>query len=163
MIELTHTTILERRRALFSECMRYRYLLDIVWDERLPLMAGIGLNPSTATHEANDQTISKMCGFARREGCGGLRMLNIFAWRSTDPKGMKAASEPVGEDNDLDELLKGVTGPIVACWGAHGSHRDRGPWVRNCIPGMVCFGLNIDGSPKHPLYLLSASKLYPYT
>jgi hypothetical protein len=143
--------------------MLYRFLLDIVWDESLPLLAGIGLNPSTATHEVNDRTISKMCGFARREGCGGLRMLNIFAWRATDPKGMKAAPEPIGDGNDVKKMLDLVRGPVVACWGNHGAHLGRGPHIRELIPGMVCFGRNNDGSPKHPLYLRATRRIYPFT
>lgn len=164
MIEELHQTILERRRALFSECMKYRFLLDIVWDEELPLFAGIGLNPSTADHVQNDPTITRMCGFARRENCGGVRMLNAFAFRATLPKDMLAAADPTGTpDNDLERLMDGVTGPRVACWGTHGNMWNRGDVIRRRIPNLQCFGRNRDGSPKHPLYLRADTKLEPFS
>ena len=163
MIEEINNGILERRRAIFSECMKYRFLLDIVWNESLPLFVGIGLNPSTATHLKMDNTMTKMCGFALREGCGGVRMLNAFAYRATEPKDMLAADDPIGKDNDLVKLMDGCAGPRVACWGRDGKMWDRGDVIRRKIPNLLCFGRNKDGSPKHPLYLRADTKLEPFS
>jgi hypothetical protein len=38
--------IFEKRIAILSDCEKYRYLLEIVWDRSLPLCQFIGLNPS---------------------------------------------------------------------------------------------------------------------
>jgi hypothetical protein len=37
------------RRAAFSACGNYRYILLITWDSSLPRMASVGLNPSIAS------------------------------------------------------------------------------------------------------------------
>lgn len=48
--------------AVFSQCGKYRYLLKREWDASLPKVLYIMLNPSTASHETEDQT-SKQCLF----------------------------------------------------------------------------------------------------
>lgn len=146
----------EQSGALFSICRRYRYRLWRSWDTEKPLVAFIGLNPSTADETLDDPTIRRCIGFARDWGFGGMAMLNIFAFRATDPKVMKAAADPIGPANDV--WLAKTAGEVsltVACWGSHGSHLDRGAQVlRSVLTGpLKCFGLTAGGQPKHPLYL----------
>ena len=62
----------EKRTAIFGEDHVYRYTLDIVWDESLPLCQVIGLNPSTADEFKVDPTVRRCKDFARRFGCGGI-------------------------------------------------------------------------------------------
>lgn len=55
----------------------------------------------------------RLCGgFAKREGYGGMVILNLYAFRTKDPKARMAAAVPVGPDND--RVLAGVTGTVVA-------------------------------------------------
>jgi hypothetical protein len=162
MITRAHRTILQGRTATYSDCERYRYTLLIVWNQTLPVMGLIGLNPSTATEKDDDPTIRRGIGFAKRERCGGLMMLNLFAFRTTDPKVMKLEDDPVGPDNALGVLTGMCDGPIVACWGTHGVHMKRGEYIRKCLPELLCFGLNKDGTPKHPLYLKGTTRLEPF-
>ncbi|MFC6644511.1 DUF1643 domain-containing protein [Granulicella cerasi] len=150
-----------KRTAKFSPCRLYRYTLDIVWDESLPMAAFIGLNPSTADEFQDDPTVRRCRGFAEREGCGGMRMLNIFGYRATDPKVMLAIEDPVGVGNVLHKLIAPIAGPRIACWGSHGMHLGRGAAVAAKIPGLMCFGWNANGMPKHPLYLRADAKLLP--
>ena len=58
------------------------------------------LNPSTATEVQNDPTVERCERRARALGFGAFRVCNIFAWRDTDPRAMRAAAEPVGPEND---------------------------------------------------------------
>jgi hypothetical protein len=162
VIESRNDTLLVKRRALFSDCERYRYLLDIVWDESLPLAVVIGLNPSTADAFQDDPTVRRWVSFAQGWGCGGVRVLNLFAWRATDPAAMKAAVAPMGADNCLWKLMEGATGPVVACWGTHGAHQGRGKMMAAILKNLQCLGRNADGSPRHPLYLRSDTELEPY-
>ncbi len=43
------------------------------------------LNPSTADHVHDDPTIRRCMGFARAWGYGGIAVVNLYAWRATDP------------------------------------------------------------------------------
>ncbi len=121
-----------------------------------PVMAFIGLNPSTADEVEDDPTITRCINYAKKWGYGGLFMLNIFAYRATDPKDMKAAPDPVGVDNDAYILrVADKAGLIVAAWGNHGGYLERGREVCQLLADrkIHCLGITKAGMPKHPLYL----------
>ncbi len=144
--------------AEFSQCDLYRYVLTRIWDPSRPALVLILLNPSTATHEINDATITRCMVRAGRMGYGGLVILNAFAWRATDPEDMKAAAEPIGQYNDEVIVEYAANAPLVICgWGTHGGHLGRDAQVLTLLRshGIVpwCLGLNADSSPRHPLYL----------
>lgn len=158
------------RGASFSECERFRYHLWRVWNAQLPRMVIIGLNPSTADEATDDRTISKCCQFAKREGCGGLSMVNLFAFRATKPPVMMNDPAPIGEENDaiLSDLCDGgaliQVGRLVAAWGTDGSflERDKAVWSWLKYRKPLCFGHTKDGHPKHPLYLPAKTPLVAY-
>jgi uncharacterized protein DUF1643 len=64
----------------------YRYSLTRVWDEALPTITFVLLNPSTADDQQLDPTLRRCVSFAKREGYGGMITLNLYAFRATDPK-----------------------------------------------------------------------------
>lgn len=159
-------SLFERRSASFSPCGKYRYTLRIEWDSERPVCAFVGLNPSTATEFADDPTIVRCKGFARDWGCGTLLMLNLFAWRDTDPEAMRRAPEPIGPDNTLSHLqdhLKTASGPKIAAWGKHGTHLRRHMQAMMTIEGLSYLKMNKDGTPRHPLYLSASLKPKPLT
>lgn len=80
-------------------------------------------------------------------------MTNLFAYRATEPKDMKAAEDPIGEEND-NWLLKFYTdaGIVIAAWGNDGSFLGRSEQVRKLIPNLHCIKMNKTGEPAHPLY-----------
>lgn len=94
----------------------------------------------------------------RTLGFGAFQVTNIFAWRDTDPKGMKAAADPVGPHNDA-AILDGVAwaDDVIAAWGTHGAHLARGAAVETLLRStnrpLFHLGLSKAGHPKHPLYL----------
>jgi len=148
----------EKREAWFSECGLYRYLLDIVWDSSLPMMTTIALNPSKASHLVNDNTIVRCKKFARLRGFGGYRMLNAFALRSTNPKQLFVAKDPVGRENTIDFLTAHRTPMTIAAWGATIQSRRwkywyRGHEIAGAIRDLMCFKKTAEGHPFHPLYL----------
>lgn len=150
-----------RSAAVFSDCRRYRYLLTREWAPGLPSLCVIGLNPSTADETTDDPTIRRCIGFAKREGMGGLVMLNLFAWRATDPRDMKRALDPIGPANDA--VIEAVTlDRLVLCaWGVHGAYRLRDAAVIARLAQLgrqtVSLGTTKAGQPKHPLYLAAAT------
>jgi hypothetical protein len=154
-----------RRRAVFDQARTYRYLLEHRWADG-PAMVFVMLNPSTADANADDPTIRRAVGFARRERCGALVVVNLFALRTTDPSVLSAHPDPVGPDNDWvlrDTVRCGA--PVVAAWGAHGALLGRAAAVARllepCRP--LCLGLTASGHPRHPLYLPATAPLAPFT
>lgn len=147
------------RSACFSPCRTWRYSLTRTWETRGRILAVIGLNPSTADETQDDPTIRRLIRFATREDYGGIVMLNLFAFRATDPRAMKAAADPVGPENDDYLRLETRGRDVLCCWGTHGGWRGRGTAVRRHVdgPGQCLFhlGLSKGGHPKHPLYLRS--------
>ena len=141
--------------AQFSDCRKYRYALWRTWGEDSHVMF-IGLNPSTADETQDDPTIRRCIGYAKDWGFGGIYMLNIFAYRTTNPKILRLVEDPIGREND--EYLKmyhAKEGLNIACWGIWGSHLNRGQRVIDLLGReyLSCFGLTKEGHPKHPLYL----------
>lgn len=144
--------------ALYSDCEQYRYALTRVWDPAAPRVLFLMLNPSKATEVQNDPTVERCERRARTLGYGGMRVVNIFAFRATDPRDLKAASDPNGPDNDA-AIRDGVewADDVIAAWGAHGDHHRRGAAVAALLAEMQCpalqLGLTKAGHPRHPLYI----------
>ncbi|MEM9318621.1 MAG: DUF1643 domain-containing protein [Pseudomonadota bacterium] len=144
--------------AIYSACERYRYMLTRVWDLEGQKALFIMLNPSTATEAQNDPTVERCERRARALGFGAFRVLNIFAWRDTDPKAMRAATDPVGPANDeaITDSLDWAD-QVICAWGTHGAHLDRGKAVeallRTSNRPLYHLGLSKEGHPKHPLYI----------
>lgn len=152
--------LMDGMEAKFSPCRRYRYELWRTWDDSAPCAVFIGLNPSTADETQDDPTIRRCMRFARDWGFGRLCMLNLFAIRETDPKKMMLAEDPVGKLNDatLNRMTVGAR-MVVAAWGVHGEHMNRGNAVRRMLTGRLHhLGLTKAGHPKHPLYLKASTR-----
>lgn len=158
------------RTASISEDGLYRYSLTRIWDA-CALAANatfIMLNPSTADALVDDPTIRRCVGFAKAWGCGGLHVVNLYALRSTDPRGLWAAPDPVGPDNDAyltncAHRARHYGSPLVAAWGMN-ARPDRVAQVLE-LPGMGAvhaLGTTKSGAPRHPLYLRSDSILSPW-
>jgi len=147
-----------RSDATYSDCERYRYALTRVWDETGRKVLFLMLNPSTATEVQNDPTVERCERRARTLGYGAFRVCNIFAFRATDPRNMRAEPDPVGPANDaaIKEAI-GWADAVVAAWGAHGAHMARGAEVEALLRRQAKvpshLGLTKAGQPKHPLYI----------
>ena len=158
MIIRTHLKGDAQSEAQYSDCERYRYALTRVWEPDGRKALFIMLNPSTATEVQNDPTVERCERRARALGFGAFRVTNIFAWRDTDPRKMRAAADPVGPANDA-AIRDGCdwADQVIAAWGAHGEHLERGTAVETLLrqTGLPVFslGLTKHGHPKHPLYI----------
>ncbi|MEL6680674.1 MAG: DUF1643 domain-containing protein [Pseudomonadota bacterium] len=167
MITREHTDSATASVATFSDCERYRYMLTRVWERAGPRVMFLMLNPSTADEFRNDPTVERCERRARALGFGAFRVCNIFAYRATDPKQMRAQSDPVGPLNDR-AILEGCdwADTVVCAWGTHGAHLDRGPAVETMLRARgetpLILGLSKAGHPKHPLYIGYAQQPYPW-
>lgn len=172
---------MNERLTRFSPDRKYRYAL---WrylggevelfssvDPRAKLdtsyVAFICLNPSTADETIDDPTIRRCCGFVRDWGYKWFCMLNLFAFRATDPRDMINEVEPVGLENDRILLeIASKAGLVVAAWGVHGTLNHRCNIVSGLLEAhrvrLYCLGKTKEGHPKHPLYLPANLKAIPF-
>lgn len=143
--------------ACFSLPSCYRYSLWRLWGKSNNVAVGIFLNPSIATHRANDHTVRKFGNWARKNGYSGIFILNVFGIRGKDPRVIKEVHNPVGNMNDRVikmhiDLLSGV---FIGGWGNDGRIDRRSDKVRRLLNKKVkcfCFCKNKNGEPSHPAY-----------
>lgn len=147
-----------RGAAVFSADGCYRYALVREWEMSRPKLVVIGLNPSTADESVNDPTITRCVRRAIALHMGGLVMLNLFAYRATDPMVMKSVPDPIGAANDVALRVLCTNRPIVlGAWGNDGGFRSRADNVTRLLldAGVTIHALAITkmGQPQHPLYV----------
>ncbi len=149
------------RQAVYSPCEAYRYFLSMRWDftDAGRALTFLMLNPSKATELKNDNTVAGCEKRARAWGYAGCNILNIFAYRATDPKEMKKQADPIGPENDrfiLDHCM-GHHGDVVCAWGNHGKHLGRSSQVVDMLwsrhAKLHYLKLNDTGEPIHPLFV----------
>ena len=153
--------------AVLSPCGTYRYRLSRNFG-----MVGVDtccfimLNPSTADAEQDDPTIRRCIGYAKALGCGELTVVNLFAYRSTDPRALYGMSKPmaIGPENDrhIAEACN-ASGVVICAWGNHGNLFNRSDEVLKVIraqQGVRPMALKVSktGQPGHPLYLKSDAR-----
>lgn len=165
--------------ATFDDDRIYRYTLLRRWAPG-PTCLWIMLNPSTADETRLDPTLRRCLGFTmawkpepsppRQEGgrrfaigyvafpnFGAFEVCNLYAFRSTDPKGLWRADDPVGPNNDaaIQSAAKRASLVIVG-WGVN-AKPDRERHVAQLLAdvGVQPYALHIakGGHPGHPLYL----------
>ncbi len=139
--------------AILSECQNYRYSLLRQWDNDLPLVNFIGLNPSTADAVKNDPTIHKCIRYAQRWGYGGIIMTNLFAFRTSKPSElMSYTGNKIGKDNDSHLIQARDTSALsIAAWGNDGVHDNRWKDVTKLFDCLYCLKISSTGQPRHPL------------
>jgi hypothetical protein len=177
----SHSGDVVEAAAELSPCARYRYSLTRRWGPGVAL-GFVMLNPSTADAEQDDPTIRRCVGFARREGCDGIEVVNLFAWRATKPTQLISVEDPIGPGNGsaLRALFEG-DGPVVVAWGArYGEIIRRRQATERSTSGigqtaviellaarhsreLLCLGTSRDGSPRHPLMVRASQPLNPWT
>ena len=166
--------------AVISACELYRYILTRTWDTTLPPLVICMLNPSTADGQLDDPTIRKVIGFAKRLGYGGIVVVNLYAYRATDPKDLATAAargvDVVGPDNDV--WIKHACGigkrELVLGYGA-----AKGGWYQSDLDRRVqrvvaiagelaaqtfAIGVNpTSNTPRHPLMTPYTTPMTPWS
>lgn len=161
--------------ATFSEDRRYRYRLWRCWQYSGEKMLWIMLNPSTADALIDDATIRRCKSFARREGCGGIEVVNLYAYRATHPHGLVDVAD-AGRDPEEGEpraneraWLAAIDavggGPVVAGWGDAVAKLRLNP--SRALGSMAylkpsCLGFTkAHHEPRHPVRLAGTEPLVP--
>lgn len=148
------------RDAVISDCGKYRYLLRRTWDYTLQRALFIMLNPSTADASIDDPTIRSCTRLCKSWGYGSFEVVNLFAYRSTDPDALLFLPMVVRCGPQCESVMSAAIERcdiVIAAWGAHKSAERRWPDVKAKIlaakPACYCLGKNKNGSPRHPLYV----------
>lgn len=148
-----------RKDAFIDATEQYRYWLLREWDSSLPKMAFIMLNPSTADANVDDATIRRCINFAKSSDYGSIQVVNLFAYRATQPERLKEKDiDPIGEQND-DYIIDTCSSSdiIIAAWGVNGTLQSRAAKVERLIGintyDLHCLGTSKDGYPRHPLFV----------
>ncbi|TQM93210.1 hypothetical protein BD293_1840 [Roseinatronobacter monicus] len=167
LITRTHIKGDAASSAVYSPCECFRYMLTREWAPERGRALFVMLNPSTATEVQNDPTVERCERRARALGFGAFRVCNIFAYRATDPRVMRAAPDPVGPLNDAAIAESAAWADQIICaWGTHGAHLNRGAQVEAVLratgQALSHLGLSKHGHPKHPLYIGYAVQPVPW-
>ncbi|HSV84550.1 MAG TPA: DUF1643 domain-containing protein [Ramlibacter sp.] len=155
-----------KKHATISDCGKFRYRLWRKWSEGSPLLF-VMLNPSTADAEVDDPTIRRCLRFAEAHGYGELEVVNLYAFRATDPKDLKRASYPVGPENN-EHIAAAVHDAAAVClaWGRIAAGLERPGIVLQQLRALgvrpQCLRVTRSGYPQHPLMLPSSCRMHPF-
>ncbi|MFT8896312.1 MAG: DUF1643 domain-containing protein [Acetobacter sp.] len=159
------------RTAIISPCGLYRYNLGRKWSDG-PSMTFVMINPSIADASIDDPTIRRCIGFAKREGCGAIDVVNLCAFRATDPEDMLLADDPIGPENE-DYVMMALQNSVmtIAAWGANAGEviknypkvLDVVDLVQTARKVFSLGSLTKSGFPRHPLYASGDAPLIPFS
>lgn len=161
--------------ASLSPGRYYRWELRRRWAEGGKRVCWIMCNPSTALGRLpngkilDDHTIRKCVGFSKRWGANALIVVNLFAFRASDPRTVETiirldgVAKAIGPGNG-HKIVQAVRRSqiTVAAWGGllKPWSTERGQLLQAL--GLQCLGVNHDGSPRHPLLTPYAQELEPW-
>lgn len=141
----------------------YRYTLGRKWDWFNRIVVFVMLNPSTADIDTDDPTVGRCISFAHSWGYGGVEVVNLFAFRSTDPDLVaQFAGDPVGPANDFfldraiarrDALTVLAYGNIPKALQKYGRDEKVLSLLQKHHKTPMCLARTKAGHPGHPLYL----------
>lgn len=151
--------VMIRKNAVLSKDRQYRYLLTRLWDINKGIVLFVCLNPSTADEMTDDPTVKRCMRYAYDWGYGGIKIVNLFALRSSKPENLYKHDLPVGISNNAYIIRESRKAALtIAAWGCHGSFMDREELVLPLLKNPHCLGVTKDGHPKHPLFLKKTLK-----
>ena len=147
------------RDATLSPNGVYRWTLSRRWGDGDDVL-WIMLNPSTADATKDDPTIQRIVRFSDGWGYGGLCVVNLYPYRTSDPAACRRWVEALDDPDAMyqnAEIIAQIaprSALTLAAWGA-------APWAQTWAKGLIadwmgaaklhCLGKAANGAPKHPL------------
>lgn len=148
----------------------YRFALGKIGERNLIC---VGLNPSTADSERDDQTMARVKKWAQTLGYDGCIMVNLYPQRATDPSAIHddAHCNVTMVQRNLDcisRLFELESFDVWAAWGANAGKGENGHLLDSLSHIWRAFGersgcpaakwfrlgdLTAAGHPRHPLYI----------
>ena len=156
----------------FSDCMSYRWTLDLKISFNEKEIIFIGLNPSLSNENLLDNTTKKIIKICDKYNYGKIKLINLFGLISSSPKLLITHKDPVGFlnnrviENSLNYWSKSINCDLWLGWGNKGNLFDRDTQVYTVIKKYISiknknFSNNEKpmiinktkkNNPKHPLY-----------
>lgn len=147
--------------AVFSDDRAHRFWLVRIFDRTRPLMVVCMHNPSDADETRNDPTISTLLHFAEAWGYGGLLVVNLHSYATSQPSAVKRAQD-MGINTCPEANLAAWRAaldyadskslPVLVAWGNLGDLPTIGDFHRTLgFTHCICLGKTTDGRPKHPM------------
>ena len=142
--------------AKFSKDKKHRYYLSRKWSEKEQVLYVL-LNPSKANHINNDPTINRLITISKNLGYGGFNVVNLYTLITPLRNKLYEKKRKFSAKNKklIAELVAGHK-TIIYGWGATENEPN---WLSNIVKNPLCFSINKNGTPKHPLYLKKESTL----
>jgi len=158
-----------RGGATFSECGRYRQALTRDWTapgEAPRTVLFVGMNPSVADAAASDPTCHRELTFARDWGYTRYLKGNVLDWRATSPRDLPHDPALACSPANIPALVAMAEEAALVVMAYGKLHARYADTVCAAVTALAatgrplrCFGLNKDGSARHPLYLRRDSAL----
>ncbi len=161
-----------RGDAVFSKCGRFRHLLTRCWaaDPALtafdvPYVLWIGVNPSTASGDADVPTVRREVDRTMSLGFEGYVKANVLDYRATSPKDLLSGPFPRSE-MCLPAIRDAAARARMVVMACGVLHRELLWAYDSTVEALLadgrvlhCLGTTKDGYPRHPLYLSAATPL----
>ena len=147
------------RSARFSNDKKHRYKLSRHWDLNKPQLLYIMLNPSIGNESIDDPTIRRLLSFTRKFDYGGFFVGNLFTYITPNPKTLDTSIGLTNKNLNVLTNLVSKADEVVYAWGNSIEEPNE---LKKLISNPMCFGKNLNGTPKHPLYLPSNSKIIKF-
>ena len=147
------------RKAKFSIDKTHRYELSRHWDLSKSDILFIMLNPSIANEDIDEPTIKRLISFTREFKHGGFFVANLFTYITPYSKTLDTS---IGLTKLNLKTIKNLVNKVDEVIYAWGNSIKEPQELKNLVKNPKCFGKNLNGTPKHPLYLSSNSKLIKF-
>lgn len=147
------------RKAKFSIDNKHRYELSRHWDLSKSDILFIMLNPSIASENIDDPTIKRLINFTKKFNYGGFFVANLFTYITPYSKTLDTSSGLTKLNLKTIKNFVNKAEEVVYAWGNSIKEPEE---LKNLVENPKCFGRNLNGTPKHPLYLPSNSKLIKF-
>lgn len=137
----------------------------------------VGCNPSTASDLVLDNTMQNTIKIAEYNAYDGLAMINLYPQRISSPDNLHTTLDETMHTANLNEIKNFIQSlGKVDVMLAYGGLLHKRKYLTKCLTDILdtiapftdniyCFGVNKDGTPKHPCPrtgLPSNPKLMPY-
>lgn len=150
--------------AEYSKDGVYRWSYERRWAPG-GMLCWVGLNPGTGDRNSGPRpTLGRVVGWAKREGCAAVRVVNLYSFRCTNPKELRRDDlDIVGErtDEKIRDASRRAQVSLVA-WGSNKLAKRRSAEVLEMVIDPMCVGTTKHGEPRHPLYVAASAPFRPY-